>query len=201
MLNPYGGPGNRIGLMFNFDFTGGDYYEVEFAPTGEAYFNKFMQGQLTRVATATHSALGRNTWFNVEWTRQGPNATVKVNNQIVFANVPASQFDHSFPPGRTDSISRIGVTFALGARTLRRSAVRSFRSIADDPATDVPIGIGHSFVGCFRTRNATRSSSSASVSSVLRNVGMKLTPRRTNTFTSSGVRSSRSTSAAGRVPW
>ena len=130
MLNPYGGPGNRIGLMFNFDFTGGDYYEVEFAPTGEAYFNKFMQGQLTWVATATHSALGRNTWFNVEWTRQGPNATVKVNNQIVFANVPASQFDHSFPPGRTDSISRIGVTFALGARTLRRSAVRSFRSTA-----------------------------------------------------------------------
>lgn len=110
MLNPYGGPGNRIGLMFNFDLSGGDYYEVEFAPTGQAYFNKFIQGQLTQVATATHSALGSRVWFNVEWTRQGPNATVKVNNQIVFENVPASQFDHSFPPGRTEAISRIGVT-------------------------------------------------------------------------------------------
>jgi hypothetical protein len=60
MLNPYGGPGNRIGLIFNFDTVAGDYYEVVFAPTGQAYLNKFIQGQLTQVATATHSALGRN---------------------------------------------------------------------------------------------------------------------------------------------
>ena len=52
-----------------------------FAPTGQAYLNKFIQGQLTQVATATHSALGRNVWFNVELARRGPNATVKVNNQ------------------------------------------------------------------------------------------------------------------------
>lgn len=30
----------------------GPYYEVVFAPTGQAYLNKFIQGQLTQVATA-----------------------------------------------------------------------------------------------------------------------------------------------------
>jgi hypothetical protein len=93
MLNPYGGPGNRIGLIFNFDTVAGDYYEVVFAATGQAYLNKFIQGQLTQVATATHSALGRNLWFNVELARHGPDATVKVNNQIVFENVPTAQLD------------------------------------------------------------------------------------------------------------
>jgi hypothetical protein len=109
MLNPYGASGNRVGLIFNFypldgsPTTGGDYYEVVFATTGQAYLNKFIQGQLTQVATATHSA-GRNVWFNVELVRRGPNATVKVNNQIVFENVPTAQLDHSFP----NSVSSVG---------------------------------------------------------------------------------------------
>ncbi len=118
MLNPYGASGNRVGLIFNFDalFTtvngsttvSGDYYEVVFATTGEAYLNKFIQGQLTRVATARHSA-GRNVWFNVELARKGPNATVKVNNQIVFENVPTAQLDHSFPSSVSSVGPQIGV--------------------------------------------------------------------------------------------
>jgi hypothetical protein len=118
MLNPYGASGNRVGLIFNFDpiFTfvngsltiGGDYYEVVFATTGQAYLNKFIQGQLTQVATATHSA-GRNVWFNVEAARKGPNVTVKVNNQIVFENVPAAQLDHSFSSEHFDARPRVGV--------------------------------------------------------------------------------------------
>jgi hypothetical protein len=108
MLNPYGASGNRVGFIFNFESIvavrdGGEpiaeeYYEVVFATTGQAYINKFIQGQLTQVATAAHSA-GRNVWFNVEFTRQGPNATVKVNNQIVFENVQVAQLDHSFDSG------------------------------------------------------------------------------------------------------
>lgn len=105
MLNPYSASGNRIGLIFNFDFVGGDYYEVVFAPTGQAYLNKFVQGQLTPVATATHAALGRNVWFNVELARRGPNATLKVNNQVVFENVPAAQLDNIFDGGRIGLIS------------------------------------------------------------------------------------------------
>ena len=105
MLNPYGGPGNRIGLIFGFDFETGEYYEVVFAPTGQAYLNKFIQGQLTQVATATHGALGRNVWFNVQLARRGPNATVKVNNQTVFQNVPAAQLDNTLNSGRVGVIS------------------------------------------------------------------------------------------------
>jgi hypothetical protein len=108
MLNPYGASGNRVGLIFNHDIVAGDYYEVVFATTGQAYLNKFIQGQLTQVATATHSA-GRNVWFNVELTRKGPNATVKVNNQIVFQNVPTSHLDHSFDTRASDVRPRVGV--------------------------------------------------------------------------------------------
>jgi hypothetical protein len=94
MLNPYRASGNRIGLIFGFDFIAGDYYEVVFAPTGEAYLNKFIQGQLIQVATAMHSALGSNVWFRVELARRGSFATVKVNGQTVFQNVPAAQLDN-----------------------------------------------------------------------------------------------------------
>ncbi len=111
MLNPYGGPGNRIGLLFNFDILVDDYYEVVFAPTGQAYINKFIQGQLTQVATATHSALGSNVWFDVELARRGTNATVKVNNRVVFENVPVAQLGGGnfgaishWAPGRFDDL-------------------------------------------------------------------------------------------------
>jgi hypothetical protein len=109
MLNPYGNSGNRVGLIFGFDFETGDYYEVVFAPTGRAYINKFIQGQLQQVATATHSALGRNIWFDVELARRGPNATVKVNNQIVFANVPTAQLDRTNSEGGSTFSGRLGL--------------------------------------------------------------------------------------------
>jgi hypothetical protein len=138
MLNPYGASGNRVGLIFNFyplvtvldgnPTQSGDYYEVVFAPTGQAYLNKFIQGQLTQVATATHSALGRNVWFNVELTRQGPNATVKVNNQIVFENVPTAQLDHSF----ATSVSGVGP----GIGVISHWAPGRF----DDLRLEIPLG-------------------------------------------------------------
>jgi hypothetical protein len=105
MLNLYGGSGNRIGLVFGWDIETNEYYEVLFAPTGEAYFNKFIQGQLTRVATGTHTALGRNVWFEVELARRGPFATVKVNGQPVFQNIPAAQLDNSINSGRIAMIT------------------------------------------------------------------------------------------------
>jgi hypothetical protein len=105
MLNLYGGSGNRIGLVFGLDWEAGDYYEVLFAPTGQAYLNKFIQGQLTQVATATHTALGRAVWFDVELARRGQFATVKVNGQTVFQNVPAAQLDNSLNSGRIGLIT------------------------------------------------------------------------------------------------
>ena len=105
MLNLYSGSGNRIGLTFGFNFETGDYYEVLFAPTGQAYLNKFIQGQSTQVATATHTALGRGVWFDVELARRGPLATVKVNGQAVFQNVAAAQLDDSLDSGAVGVIT------------------------------------------------------------------------------------------------
>jgi hypothetical protein len=99
MQNLYGAAANRIGIAFGFDFITGDYYEVVFAPTGQAYLNKFIQGQLTQIATSTHTVLGRAVWFDVELTRRGPLATVKVNGQVVFENVATAQLDNSLNTG------------------------------------------------------------------------------------------------------
>jgi hypothetical protein len=106
MQNLYGGSANRIGLVFGFNFETGDYYEVLFAPTGEAYLNKFIQGQLTQIAASTHTALGRAVWFDVELARRGPLSTVKVNGQTVFQNVATGQLDDSLNSGVVGVITR-----------------------------------------------------------------------------------------------
>lgn len=105
MQNLYGASANRIGLAFGFNFVTGDYYEVLFAPTGQAYLNKFIQGQLTQIATSTHTALGRAVWFDVELARRGPLSTVKVNGQVVFQNVATGQLDDSLGSGEVGVIT------------------------------------------------------------------------------------------------
>jgi hypothetical protein len=105
MQNLYAGSGNRIGLVFGFNFETGDYYEVIFAPTGQAYLNKFIQGQLTQVATSTHTALGRAVWFDVELAKRGAFSTVKVNGQAVFQNVATGQLNDSLNTGEVGFIT------------------------------------------------------------------------------------------------
>jgi hypothetical protein len=100
LLNQYGGSGNLIGLVYNYQratFGGpyvglytGDYYEIVFAPTGQAFINKVLNGARYRVATGTHN-VPANTWFDVELLRQGVNTTVKVNGSIVFDRVPQGE--------------------------------------------------------------------------------------------------------------
>jgi hypothetical protein len=60
MLNPYGASGNRVGLIFNVDVAGGDYYEVVFATTGQAYLNKFITTQLCSRTFRSHSWITRS---------------------------------------------------------------------------------------------------------------------------------------------
>jgi hypothetical protein len=60
---------------------------------------------LTQIATATHGALGSNVWFRVEVARRGPFATVKVNGQPVFQNVPTAQLDNPLNTGIVGVIS------------------------------------------------------------------------------------------------
>jgi hypothetical protein len=98
LLNRFGASGNLVGLVYNYQ-TGlgaGDRYEVVFAPTGQTYLDKFIQGVRYRVATATHT-IPRNTFFTVELIRSGINTTVKANGVTLFDRVPQAQLPAGQP--------------------------------------------------------------------------------------------------------
>ena len=89
MLNQYTASGNLVGLMYEGTAGSqgqGDHYEVVFAPTGQAYLDKYVKGVRSRIATATHS-IPSNTWFNVELTRSDVYTTVRVNGVTLFNRV------------------------------------------------------------------------------------------------------------------
>ena len=94
LLNRYGNSGNLVGLVYDYQSApalgAGDRYEVVFAPTGQAYLDKFIQGVRYRVATATHT-IPRNTFFTVELIRSGINTTVRANGVTLFNRVPQAQ--------------------------------------------------------------------------------------------------------------
>ena len=93
LLNQYGASGNLVGVVYNYQRHGlyaGDYYEVVFSPTGQAFLNKVLNGMRQRVAAGTHS-VPRNVWFNVQVLRQGLDTTVKVNGATMFSKVPQSE--------------------------------------------------------------------------------------------------------------
>jgi hypothetical protein len=124
LLNQYGASGNLVGLIYSFqeptDPAAGDYYEVVFAPTGQAYLNKIVNGVRYRMASAAHD-VPRNTWFDVElirssldtmFTHSGINTTVKVNGRTIFERVPQGQFGFGrvgvithWAQGRFDNLS------------------------------------------------------------------------------------------------
>jgi hypothetical protein len=93
LLNQYGASGNLVGAVYNYQRHGlytGDYYEVVFSPTGQAFLNKVLNGMRQRVATGTHS-VPRNVWFDIEVLRQGLDTTVKVNGATIFNKVSQSE--------------------------------------------------------------------------------------------------------------
>jgi hypothetical protein len=135
LLNQYGASGNLVGLVYNFQrvparqgdsrpylgLYNGDYYEVVFSPTGQAFMNKVLNGVRYRVATAAHN-VPRNVWFNVEVLRQSKGAfldpglsfhtTVRVNGATIFDRVPQSELPYGdvgvvthWSTGRFDNLS------------------------------------------------------------------------------------------------
>lgn len=104
LLNQYGASGNLVGLIYGYqepsEPDAGDYYEVVFAPTGQAYMNKIVNGVRYRQASAAHN-VGRNVWFDVEIVRSSINTTVKVNGVTIFTRVVQGQFG----PGRVGVIT------------------------------------------------------------------------------------------------
>jgi hypothetical protein len=106
LLNQYVASGNRVGLIYDFQAPGepnaGDFYEVVFAPTGQAFINRVVGGETSLVASGQHN-IGPNTWFDVELIRDSNNSTVKVNGVPIFMleKVTTGQFG----PGRVGVIS------------------------------------------------------------------------------------------------
>jgi hypothetical protein len=67
MLNPYGGSGNLIGLMFDTSFVDNSYHEVVFSPTGVAQLRHVGARTIEVLKSAPHT-IGRNVWFEVTLT-------------------------------------------------------------------------------------------------------------------------------------
>ncbi|MET0658905.1 MAG: hypothetical protein ABW110_12185, partial [Steroidobacteraceae bacterium] len=90
--NHYGSSGNRAGLMYGgrdndnyFDWD--NYHEVAFSPTGVAYLNRVLHGQVMNIATAPYAGGGPHRWFNVQIIRRAGYTTVRVNGATIFAEV------------------------------------------------------------------------------------------------------------------
>lgn len=93
LLNQYAASGNLVGVVYNYQRGGlytGDYYEVVFSPTGQAFLNKVLNGMRQQVATGSHS-VPRNVAFNIEVLRQDEATTVKVNGTTIFDRVPQTE--------------------------------------------------------------------------------------------------------------
>jgi hypothetical protein len=96
LVNPYQGPGNLIGLVFNY--TGNRYYEVVFSPTGVARLNRFDNGTLTTLATASYQG-GPGVRFTVSLQFSPDHNAVIVEGQRLFVDV--------VPPDQT-ATGRVG---------------------------------------------------------------------------------------------
>jgi hypothetical protein len=94
LLNEFGNSGNRVGLIYNYQSTGGadpdEYFEVVFSTPGIMQVNKFIQGVRYPVSTRTHN-IPRNTWFNVQVIRTGIFTTIKLNGTTILANEPQGE--------------------------------------------------------------------------------------------------------------
>ena len=103
LFNQYSGSGNLVGVVYDYQrppiggggtkyqgLYSGDYDEVVFAPTGQAFMNEVRNGLKHRVAAGTQPIPAR-TWFDVEVLRQGATTTVKVNGAAIFNKVKQAQ--------------------------------------------------------------------------------------------------------------
>jgi hypothetical protein len=127
LFNPYGGSGNLVGLVFNYQLPGtlyaGDYYELVFSPTGSgAFLNKVIQGVSYRVGAFPHN-VPPNTWFDVQLIRSGIFTTIKVNGVTIAHDVPQADLPTGrlgvvahWSPGRFDNLS-VEANFARSGPT------------------------------------------------------------------------------------
>jgi hypothetical protein len=84
MLNPYGGPGNLVGMYFNHD--GESRGEVLFSPRGVARIDLIRDGVTETIATAPYPGR-RNEWFDVRADISAGSIDVAVNGIPIFENI------------------------------------------------------------------------------------------------------------------
>jgi hypothetical protein len=113
MLNPYGGPGNLIGVVLNY--KGVNYTEVVFSPTGVVKLNRVDNNRVRTIATASYGG-GRNVAFEVSVENGPDHFAVVANGQRFFEDVnlldvnPLEVPDGAFglithwAPGRFDNL-------------------------------------------------------------------------------------------------
>lgn len=120
MLNPYGGSGNLIGIVFNY--KGPEYTEVVFSPTGVAKLNLVQNGRVVQTLATANYGGSRNVPFEVQLENE-PNVTsVLVNGQRIFDHIGAAnpnQFAEGgvglithWAPGRFDNVGFSHTLFA-----------------------------------------------------------------------------------------
>lgn len=84
MLNPYGGSGNLIGIVFNYQTV--RYTEVVFSPTGVVKLNRFENGAVHTIATASYAG-ARNVGLGAVIENGSDHFAVVVNGQRLFEDV------------------------------------------------------------------------------------------------------------------
>jgi hypothetical protein len=85
MLNPYGGAGNLIGIVFNY--KGPEYTEVVFSPTGVAKLNRVENGVVVQTLATANYGGRRNVPFEVKLENEPNLTSVVVNNVRLFDNI------------------------------------------------------------------------------------------------------------------
>jgi hypothetical protein len=87
MLNPYGGPGNLIGILFDGS-SDGSYREVVFSPTGVAQLRQVNARTIEVLKSAPHT-IPRNVWFDVTLSVSPFGVSVNVNgNHLLSHEIP-----------------------------------------------------------------------------------------------------------------
>jgi hypothetical protein len=84
LLNPYGGSGNLIGIMFDSS-SDGSYREVVFSPTGVAQLRQVNARTIEVLKSAPHT-VGRNTWFDVTLSVSTFGVLVNINGNHLLSH-------------------------------------------------------------------------------------------------------------------
>ena len=156
MLNPYGGPGNLIGIMFDGSFDG-SYREVVFSPTGVAQLRQVNAGTIEVLKSAPHT-VGPNAWFDVTLSVSPVRVSVNINGNHLFTHeapllsiLPETlALITHWTPGRFDN-------FEFGFEAPVRQALQTFNG---------PLGESEVQSGTWDTQGGTLNNVSAGVADI-----------------------------------